>query len=153
MTARTQERPRVAVQPVKARRAGKYLIFNLGKDEFGIEATAVREIVRVQDIAAEPGMPAHLWKVIHLRGKSIPVVDLRLRFAFAEAPFSETTCVIVVRVRQDSEPATIGFVVDGIAALLTLREGDIEDAQGFGEDLDGSFVSELHGGRQPLGSC
>lgn len=140
MTVQTQERPEVAVQPITGTRAGKYLTFKLGKEEFGIQVLHVREIMGVQDITAVPGTPAHLKGVINLRGKIIPVVDLRLKFAFPEATFTQTTCIIVVQVMQESEPAMIGLIVDGVSEVLTLNEGDIEDAPDFGEGVDTPFV-------------
>ncbi len=136
----TQERPQPAAHPVAATRAGKYLTFKLGKEEFGIQVLHVREIMGMQDITAVPGTPAHLKGVINLRGKIIPVVDLRLKFAFAEAEFTQTTCIIVVQVTQEGEPAMIGTIVDGVSEVLTLNDGDIEDAPDFGEEVDMPFV-------------
>lgn len=140
MTAYTEERTQVAVQPLAGTRAGKYLTFKLGKEEFGIQVMHVREIMGVQDITAVPGTPAHLKGVINLRGKIIPVVDLRLKFAFPEAPFTQTTCIVVVQVMQEGEAAMIGLIVDGVSEVLTLSDGDIEDAPDFGEGVDTPFV-------------
>src|ERR1700733_14288742 len=103
MTANTIDRPSATVQLATLpsavdTRAGKYLTFKLGKEEFGIQVLRVREIMGVQDITAVPGTPPHLKGVINLRGKIIPVVDLRIRFRFQEALFTETTCIIVVQV-------------------------------------------------------
>ncbi|HEX2639740.1 MAG TPA: chemotaxis protein CheW, partial [Pyrinomonadaceae bacterium] len=102
MTAQTLERPSNSVQPTDSR-AGKYLTFKLGREEFGIQVLRVREIMGVQDITAVPGTPSHLKGVINLRGKIIPIVDLRLKFAFPEAPFTETTCIVVVQVEEEGE--------------------------------------------------
>ena len=140
MTAHTQERPRITAPPITGTRAGKYLTFKLGKEEFGIQVMHVREIMGVQDITAVPGTPAHLKGVINLRGKIIPVVDLRLKFAFPEAAFTQTTCIIVVQVMQEDEPAMIGLIVDGVSEVLTLADSDIEDAPDFGEGVDTPFV-------------
>jgi purine-binding chemotaxis protein CheW len=140
MTAQTLERPQDAVQPLAAMRAGKYLTFKLGKEEFGIQVKHVREIMGVQDITAVPGTPAHLKGVINLRGKIIPVVDLRLKFTFPEAPFTQTTWIIVVQVMQEGEQALIGLIVDGVSEVLNLSAGDIEDAPDFGEGVETPFV-------------
>ena len=140
MTLQTQERPGFAAQPIASTRAGKYLTFKLGKEEFGIQVMHVREIMGVQDITAVPGTPEHLKGVINLRGKIIPVVDLRLKLAFPETPFTQTTCIIVVQVTQEGEPAMIGVIVDGVSEVLTLAEVDIEDAPDFGEGVDTPFV-------------
>src|SRR5438309_5679195 len=113
-------------------RAGKYLTFKLGKEEFGIQVRHVREIMGVQDITAVPGTPAHLKGVLNLRGKIVPVVDLRLKFAFPDAPFTQTTCIIVVQVMQEQQQAMIGLIVDSVCEVLNLAACDIEDAPDFG---------------------
>ncbi len=140
MTEQIQERTRVAVQPIVGTRAGKYLTFKLGKEEFGVQVMHAREIMGVQDITVVPGTPAHLKGVINLRGKIIPVVDLRLKFGFPEAPYTQTTCIIVVQVRQEGEAAMIGVIVDCVSEVLTLAETDIEDAPDFGEGVETPFV-------------
>src|SRR6185312_4643196 len=126
MTAQTIERP-----PATYARAGKYLTFRLGREEFGIQVRHVREIMGVQDITPVPGTPAHLKGVISLRGKIVPVVDLRVRFAFPDAPFAPTTCIVVVQVEQDGELALIGLIVDIVCEVLNIAANDIEDPPNF----------------------
>lgn len=121
-------------------RAGKYLTFKLGKEEFGIQVLRVREIMGVQDITAVPGMPPHLKGVINLRGKIIPVVDLRLKFGLSDAPFTPATCIIVVQVMQDSEAAMIGVIVDCVSEVLNLAGNDIENSPDFGDGAGPAFV-------------
>ena len=140
MTAQTSDRPSVASQPTIDPRAGKYLTFKLGKEEFGIQVLRVKEIMGVQDITEVPGTPAHLKGVINLRGKIIPVVDLRLKFAFPDAPFTQTTCIIVVQVNQETESTMIGVIVDGVCEVLNLSPAEIEDPPDFGEGVDMPFV-------------
>jgi len=139
MTSGTLERT-AAVTPTTDPRSGKYLTFQLGKEEFGIQVLKVKEIMGVQDITPVPGTPAHLKGVINLRGKIIPVVDLRLKFRFAEAPFTQTTCIVVVQVMQEGEQALIGLIVDGVSEVLNLNGADIENAPDFGEGVDTPFV-------------
>jgi purine-binding chemotaxis protein CheW len=128
-------------------RAGKYLTFTLGKEEFGIQVLRVKEIMGVQDITAVPGTPAHLKGVLNLRGKIIPVVDLRLKFDLPNAPFTQTTCIIVVQVVQGADlqasndsGAMIGLIVDGVSEVLNLNGSEIEDAPDFGEGIETPFV-------------
>ncbi len=121
-------------------RAGKYLTFRLGKEEFGIHVLRVKEIMGVQDITQVPGTPAHLKGVINLRGKIIPVVDLRLKFAFPDVPYTETTCIVVVQVVQEGEHALIGLIVDNVSEVLNLSGADIEDAPDFGDGVKTPFV-------------
>jgi len=100
----------------------------------------VKEIMGVQDITTVPGTPAHLKGVLNLRGKIIPVVDLRLKFELPEAPFTQTTCIIVVQVLQAGEQSMIGLIVDGVCEVLNLNGAEIEDAPDFGEGIETPFV-------------
>jgi len=140
MTVQTSDRQPAAVQPSIDPRAGKYLTFRLGREEFGIQVLRVKEIMGVQDITEVPGTPAHLKGVINLRGKIIPVVDLRLKFAFPNAPFTQTTCIIVVQVIQEGEPTMVGIIVDGVCEVANLSPAEIEDPPDFGEGVDMPFV-------------
>jgi purine-binding chemotaxis protein CheW len=116
-------------------RAGKYLVFHLGKEEFGIRVLKVREIMGIQDITAVPQTPAYVKGVINLRGKVIPVVDLRLKFGLPEIEYTQRTCIIVVQVQADSHGMMMGIVVDGVAEVLNLVSGDIEDTPDFGQGV------------------
>lgn len=113
-------------------RAGKYLIFHLGSEEFGTEVLKVREIMGLQDITTVPQVPSYVKGVINLRGKVIPVVDLRLKFGLAPEDYTARTCIIVVRTHQAGEDLMIGMVVDGVVEVLSLTAADIEDTPDFG---------------------
>ena len=114
-------------------RGGKYLVFQLGREEFGIRVLKVREIMGIQDITAVPQTPAHVKGVINLRGKVIPVVDLRLKFGLPELEYTQRTCIIVVQVRGEDGLMLTGIVVDGVAEVLNLAAADIEDTPEFGD--------------------
>jgi purine-binding chemotaxis protein CheW len=114
-------------------RGGKYLVFELGREEFGIGVLKVREIMGIQDITAVPRTAAHIKGVINLRGKVIPVVDLRLKFGLPEQEYTQRTCIIVVQVRGETGPEPMGIVVDGVAEVLNLAAADIEDTPDFGD--------------------
>ncbi len=118
----------------------KYLTFKLGKEEFGIGVMNVREIMGLQDVTEVPGTPTHLKGVINLRGKIIPVVDLRLKFGLVQAPFTQSTCIIVVQVLQEGETAMIGIIVDAVSEVLSLGLSEIEDAPDFGAGTENRFV-------------
>ncbi len=130
-------------------RGGKYLVFQLGREEFGIRVLKVREIMGVQDITAVPRTPAHVKGVINLRGKVIPVVDLRLKFGLPEQEYTQRTCIIVVQVRSESGAMFMGIVVDGVAEVLNLAAADIEDTPDFG---DGAATHYLLGMAKVKGS-
>jgi len=114
-------------------RAGKYLTFLLGREEFAIRVLKVREIMGIQDITAVPQTPAYVKGVINLRGKVIPVVDLRLKFSLPEAEYTQRTCIIVVQVQQGGVSLHTGIVVDEVSEVLNLAAGDIEDTPDFGD--------------------
>jgi purine-binding chemotaxis protein CheW len=118
-------------------RTGKYLVFQLGREEFGIRVVKVREIMGFQDITAVPHTPAHVKGVINLRGKVIPVVDLRLKFGLPEVEATSHTCIIVV---QAENSMLLGIVVDEVAEVLNLAAGDIEDTPDFGQGAANPYL-------------
>jgi purine-binding chemotaxis protein CheW len=129
-----------AVQPAQTDvRTGKYLIFQLAQEEFGIRVLKVREIMGLQEITAVPQTPAHIKGVINLRGKVVPVVDLRLKFGLAAAE-SQRTCIIVTQLQSESGVILIGVVVDGVSEVLNLTGAEIEDTPDFGEELAGRYL-------------
>jgi purine-binding chemotaxis protein CheW len=113
-------------------RAGKYLVFSLGAEEFGTEVRKVREIMGLQDITAIPQVPPHIKGVINLRGKVIPIIDLRLKFGMEPQEYTPRTCIVVVRTWKEGEEALIGMIVDCVVEVLNLASSDIEDAPDFG---------------------
>ena len=121
-------------------RAGKYLTFQLANEEFGIRVLKVREIMGIQDITAVPQTPAHIKGVINLRGKVVPVVDLRLKFELAAAEYTQRTCIIVTQVQGDSGSMMMGIVVDGVSEVLNLTASEIEDTPDFGESVGGGYL-------------
>ena len=88
--------------------AGKYLTFILGSESYAIPVLKVREIIRLTSITAVPQMPAYIRGVINLRGKIIPVMDLRIRFGFAENANSEQNCIVVVQIKNPAGQTTAG---------------------------------------------
>jgi purine-binding chemotaxis protein CheW len=121
-------------------RAGKYLVFALGREEFGIMVLNVREIMGIQDITAVPHTPPYLRGVINLRGKVIPVVDLRAKFGLPLVEHTQRTCIIVVQVAHDTNSVLMGIIVDGVAEVLNLLPGDIEDTPDFGHGVTTSYL-------------
>src|ERR1700745_240504 len=101
-------------------RAGKYLTFQLASEEFGIRVLKVREIMGLQEITSVPQTPAHIKGVINLRGKVVPVIDLRLKFGLPAAEYTQRTCIIVTQVQGESSTVLMGIVVDGVSEVLNL---------------------------------
>lgn len=115
-------------------RAGKYLTFQLASEEFGVRVLKVREIMGLQEITAVPQTAAHVKGVINLRGKVVPVIDLRLKFGIAAAEYTQRTCIIVVQLQGESGPTLMGVIVDGVSEVLNLSPAEIEDAPDFGAE-------------------
>jgi purine-binding chemotaxis protein CheW len=116
-------------------RAGKYLTFQVGNEEFGVRVLKVREIMGVQDITAVPQTPTHVRGVINLRGKVIPVIDLRVKFGLSAAEYTKRTCIIVAQVQGENGQILVGVVVDGVSEVLNLTAAEIEDTPDFGEEM------------------
>jgi purine-binding chemotaxis protein CheW len=135
-TSRTDNAPAVQVDE----RAGKYLVFALGREEFGIKVLNVREIMGIQDITAVPHTPPHLKGVINLRGKVIPVVDLRAKFGLPSVEHTQRTCIVVVQVSHGTSSVLMGIIVDGVAEVLNLMPGDIEDTPDFGTGVTTTYL-------------
>jgi purine-binding chemotaxis protein CheW len=122
--------------------AGKYLTVALDSETYGITVMKVREIIRMQKITPVPQMPAYVRGVINLRGRMIPIVDLRLKFGL-KAEFAERTCIIVVQVRLATDQAVaMGLIVDSVEEVVNLAAGDIEPPPDFGA---GSAIAYLLG--------
>jgi len=121
-------------------RAGKYLTFQLANEEFGIRVLKVREIMGLQEITAVPQTPGHIKGVINLRGKVVPVVDLRLKFGLDAAEYTQRTCIIVTQVQGESGLILMGIVVDGVSEVLNLTGPEIEDTPDFGEAIAGGYL-------------
>jgi purine-binding chemotaxis protein CheW len=113
-------------------RTGKYLVFQLANEEFGVHVMKVREIMGLQDITAVPQTPAYVKGVINLRGKVVPVIDLRAKFCLPEAEYTQRTCVVVLQVATGAANLFMGVIVDGVSEVLNLQESEVEDTPEFG---------------------
>lgn len=127
--------PANAVTQKVEHRAGKYLTFQLGNEEFAIQVLRVREIMGVQEITAVPQAAGYVKGVINLRGKVIPVIDLRLKFGLPEMEYTQRTCIIVVQIQGAGGKLLIGVVVDAVSEVLTLQGTEIEDTPDFGDGV------------------
>ncbi len=112
--------------------AGKYLTFKLAKESFGIQVMQVREIIRLTNITAVPQMPHFIKGVINLRGRIIPVVDLRLKLGVDSIQDSEHTCIIVVQVAAAAGAKPMGLIVDAVEEVVNISAGDLEATPDFG---------------------
>ncbi|MBI4028608.1 MAG: purine-binding chemotaxis protein CheW [Verrucomicrobia bacterium] len=122
-------------------KAGKHLTFTLGRESYGLEVLKVREIIRMQDITPVPQMPDYVKGVINLRGKVVPVIDLRLKFRLAKAEFTERTCIIVVQVSLASGTSSLmGLIVDAVEEVVNIIAQEIEGPPDFGAKLSAEYL-------------
>ncbi len=121
-------------------REGKYLTFTLANEDYGLEILKVREIIGLLDITAIPQTPPYVKGVINLRGKVIPVIDLRLKFGLPPLEYGERTCIIVVEVKTSLGPVQMGVVVDTVSEVLNISGADIEPAPSFGTRVDTKYI-------------
>ena len=120
--------------------AGKYLTVGLDREAYGIAVLKVREIIRMQKITPVPQMPVYVKGVINLRGRVIPVVDLRVKFGL-EAVLAERTCIVVVQVTLSAEQSVqMGLIVDSVEEVATLTEAEIEPTPEFGAKIDIEYI-------------
>jgi purine-binding chemotaxis protein CheW len=129
-------------QAVKAaaNREGKYLTFVLAGEEYGIGILKVKEIIGIMAITTVPQTPAYMKGVINLRGKVIPIVDLRVKFGMEAMDYTEKTCIIVVEIANSGQKVMIGILVDSVSEVLNIKGGDIEDAPNFGSRLNTNYI-------------
>jgi len=119
---------------------GKYLTVGLANEAYGIAVLKVREIIRMLKITPVPQMPSFVKGVINLRGRVIPVVDLRVKFGL-DAAFTERTCIVVVQVRPASgQTVQMGLIVDSVEEVVNLNTNDIEPTPDFGTRIDTGYI-------------
>jgi len=123
-----------------ANREGKYLTFTLAEEEYGIGILKVKEIIGMMAITTVPRTPEYMKGVINLRGKVIPVVDLRLKFGMEAIGYTERTCIIVVEITGGNQKIQIGILVDSVSEVLNVKSADIEDTPNFGSCLDTEYI-------------
>ena len=121
-------------------RAGKYLTFSLAGEEYGISILRIKEIIGMMPITSVPQTPDYVKGVINLRGKVIPVIDLRLRFHLPFRDYMERTCIVVVEINGQSGTVKIGIVVDAVSEVLNIKSEDIENAPAFGVRLNTDYI-------------
>lgn len=120
--------------------AGKYLTFELGREVYGLEILKVQEIIGMMNVTSVPRTPKFVRGVINLRGKVIPVIDLRLKFAMEVREDTERTCIIVVQVDRDDEVVTMGIIVDEVSEVLDVESSQLEPPPSFGEAVDTDYI-------------
>lgn len=109
--------------PIKG---GKFLTFTLAEEDYGISITKIREIIGMMPVTSVPRTNDFVKGVINLRGKVIPVIDLRLRFGMPQVEYTDRTCIVIVEVVANKGTVQMGVVVDSVSEVLNIQEGDVE---------------------------
>jgi len=123
-----------------ADQAGKYLTVVVGHEAFGIAVLRVREIIRLLNITPVPQTPEFIKGVINLRGRVIPIIDLRVKFGLP-AELAERTCIVVVQVGSAGEPPIpMGLIVDSVEEVVNLTSSQIEPTPDFGVQIDAAYI-------------
>jgi purine-binding chemotaxis protein CheW len=119
---------------------GKYLTFTLANEDYGIGILKIKEIIGMMPITKVPRCPEFVTGVINLRGKVIPVLDLRMRFGVDAAEYTERTCIVVVEVDSGSGTLMVGLIVDSVSEVLNIKAEDIEKTPDFGAKVDTDYI-------------
>jgi chemotaxis signal transduction protein/ABC-type nitrate/sulfonate/bicarbonate transport system substrate-binding protein len=124
----------------KASREGKYLIFNLGEEIYGIGILDVKEIIGLMPITQMPQMPKAFKGVINLRNKVIPVMDMRIKFGMPEKEYNPRTCIIIAEVSGLTGSTLVGGIVDSVTEVFHIKESEVENSPHFGSGFDSEFI-------------
>ncbi|HKP96747.1 MAG TPA: chemotaxis protein CheW [Fibrobacteria bacterium] len=139
MTSKTQAAATEMDEAEEDTQKDKYLTFHLGSEDYGIEIRHVTEIIGIQKITVVPEMPEFIKGVINLRGKIIPVMDVRSRFRLPARAYDERTCVIVVEINESA----VGLVVDTVSEVADIPESQIESAAGLKGPREAAFIQGI----------
>ena len=130
-------------------RDGKYLTFKLVDEEYGVSIFKIKEIIGMMAITFIPRTPPFVKGVINLRGKVIPVIDLRLKFGMESMDYNERTCIIVVEILGQGGSLLMGVVVDTVSEVLNIKVNEIEETPSFGTKLETEYIlgmAKMNGG-------
>lgn len=128
----------------KADSPQKFLTFCLRSESYGVPVLHVREIIRVQSITVIPQVPDYIRGVFNLRGKVIPVIDLRKKFGMDTQADTDHTCIIVVQARlTNGDSRLVGIVVDAVEEVASITRSDIEETPDFGNNLSVAYISGM----------
>lgn len=121
---------------------GKFLTFKLGEESYGVAVLKIREIIRMQKITLVPQMPHYVKGVINLRGKVIPVIDMRLKFGVGSDAVTERTCIVVVQIENKalSTVTSVGLIVDAVEEVMNISDEEVEEAPDLGGQFDSEYI-------------
>ncbi len=119
---------------------GKYLTFKIGHEMYGLEISKIQEVIKIMDITRIPKMPESIRGVINLRGKVIPVVELRTKFNLGVETECDRACIVVVQITRNDRQVAMGIIIDEILEVRNIEENQLEEAPSFGTDINTDFI-------------
>jgi len=120
---------------------GRFITFSLDKEEYGISIDKVKEIIEMLDITPVPKAPDFVKGIINLRGKLIPVISLRQKFAMDAIDYDKNTCILVVDTEHNGIKKPLGVIVDSVSEVVTLTEDRIKPAPAYnGGDVKNKYI-------------
>ena len=117
----------------------RYLTFSLGRESYGVEVRYVTEIIGIQSITEIPEMPEYVRGIINLRGKIIPVMDVRLRFKKEPKDYNDRTCIVVINIQG----ASIGLIVDSVSEVIAIPEQDVVDPPQMNKGFNNKYIKKI----------
>lgn len=122
----------------------KYLVFRLADETYGFPALRVKEIIRYQEITPVPQMPVYIKGIINLRGRIIPVIDMRVKFQLGRAELDKRTCIVITLIENNEDRVVpIGLIVDAVNEVVPLPPQNIEATPDFGHKVHVDYIKGL----------
>ena len=128
----------------------KYLTFSLNNEDYGLDIFKVKEIIGIMDITPVPQTPDYFKGVINLRGKIIPIIDLRIRFGMEHKEYTEHTCIIVIELKGKTGLIQMGIIVDTVTEVSNIDKEDIESPPSFGTKLNTDYILGIAKGKEKV---
>ena len=116
------------------------LTFSLGNEEYGVSILKVKELIGMMDITPVPRTPQYIKGVMNLRGRIIPVIDLRIKFGMDVQEYNERTCIMVMDIYVQGTPRTMGVIVDSVSEVVSIEDNEIEPPPEYGSTLDADTI-------------
>ncbi|MBI4805029.1 MAG: chemotaxis protein CheW [Desulfovibrio sp.] len=118
----------------------QFLTFTLADEVFALDISSVREVLEYTTITKMPRTPEYIRGVINLRGRAVPVVDMRLKFGMSETEHTVDTCIIIVEVRLAGDEVVLGALADSVKEVMDIEPNDIEPAPKMGTSVQTDFI-------------
>lgn len=120
--------------------AGRYVTFILSGEEYCVEIKKVQQIIQMEDITLVPRSPDYIKGVINLRGKVVPIIDLRVKFDMNVAEANEKNCIVVLQAGDGKNSLTVGVIFDEVKEVTQIKGINIDEVPSFGEGIDVAFL-------------